>query len=299
MKKIDVKVSFACNNLCKFCVQGDKRKFIKEKSLDQVRNILLHSSKYADSVVFTGGEPTIRKDIVDLVKIASDSQFNSIQIQTNGRLFSYKSLCRNFINAGANEFCLAVHGHSSKIHDFLTSAPGSFRQTVKGIKNLKELGQYVATNTVITTYNYKSLPRIAELLVNLDVNQFQFAFPHILGRAAENKGWIIPKISTVINYVKRGLDIGIKSGKKVMTEAIAYCFMKDYEEFIAEKIIPETKVFDGNLVINNYTRYRRNEGKKRGPNCKKCKYYTVCEGPWREYPEIFGWDEFIPVVNNE
>ena len=120
----------------------------------------------------------------------------------------------------------------------MTCAQGSFKQTVQGIKNLKKLNQYVLTNTVITSTNAKSLPKIAQLLVDLNVNQFQFAFLHIGGTAFKNKDWIVPKKSEIMKYIKKGLDVGIKANKRVMTEAIPYCLKQGYEDYIAEKIIP-------------------------------------------------------------
>jgi radical SAM protein with 4Fe4S-binding SPASM domain len=67
-----------------------------------------------------------------------------------------------------------------------------------------------------------------------------------------------------------------------------------YRNCIAERDIPETRVFD--IMVNqDFNRWRKEEGKTKGSNCKKCRYFKCCEGPWREYPEIFGWDEFRPV----
>ena len=52
---------------------------------------------------------------------------------------------------------------------------------------------------------------------------------------------------------------------------------------------------DVDFVVEDYTDYRQNKGKEKHAKCKKCKYYKVCEGPWRDYPAIYGWDEFKPV----
>ena len=49
------------------------------------------------------------------------------------------------------------------------------------------------------------------------------------------------------------------------------------------------------MVVPDYTEARRNEGKIKGPPCEACAWRDQCEGPWREYPEHFGWDEFRPV----
>lgn len=293
MKRVDIKIGFQCNNLCQFCVQGDKRYKFKNKTLEQIKEALNQAKKQGgEGVVFTGGEPCLHPDILQAIQHAKNLGFSSIQLQTNGRMLAYLDFCKKLIKAGINEFSPALHGSTPEIHDKLTNSSGAWEQVVQGIKNLKSLGQYVLTNTVINSLNYKDLPNIAKLLVNLGVDQFQFAFVHILGTADKNKDWIVPRKSDVMPYVKQGLDIGIKAGKSVMTEAIPYCLMQGYEEYIAEKIMPETKVVDAEGVIESYADYRWNEGKAKREECKKCKFYNVCEGPWKEYPEIYGWEEF-------
>ncbi|MCX7944398.1 MAG: radical SAM protein [Deltaproteobacteria bacterium] len=294
-KRVDVKVGFSCNNKCLFCVQGRKRYDIGDFSTKEIIKKLEEARKVADSIVFTGGEITIRKDFFELLLYAKSLKFKTIQIQTNGRMFAYKKFCEDAIKAGANEFSPALHGHTASLHDFLTRSRGSFEQTVNAIKNLKSLNQYVLTNSVITKSNFRHLPELANLLVKLGVDQYQFAFVHPVGTAYEYFDRIVPRMKMIEPFVKKGLDIGIKARKRVMTEAIPYCIMSGYEDFIAEKIIPITTIYDANLVIKNYTEFRINEGKLKGPRCKICKYYKVCEGPWREYPERFGFDEFEPV----
>jgi len=296
MERIDIKIGFACNNLCQFCVQGDKRNKYGNRSLEEIKESLAQAKKEgSNGVVFTGGEPTIYPDILAAVKYAYDLGFKNIQIQSNGRMFAYLEFCKKLVEAGANEFSPALHGSSPEIHDELTRSPGAWQQVVQGIKNLKSLGKYLLTNTVINSKNYKDLPNLAQLFVNLDVDQFQFAFVHILGTAAKNRDWLVPKMSEVMPYVRKGLDIGIKANKVVMTEAIPFCLMHDYEDYIAEKIIPETKIVDAESTIENFSDYRLNKGKTKREECKICKFFKLCEGSWKEYPEIFGWDEFMPV----
>ena len=300
MKRIDLKIGFSCNNSCRFCIQGDKRYRYPDKSTKEIKSALKKSRKQAEGVVFTGGEPAFRPQLLlEWVKYAKKIGYKSIQIQTNGRMFSYKNYCQDIIQAGANEFSPAIHGSNPQIHDYLTRVPGSWKQTLQGIKNLKLLDQYILTNSVICKPNYKDLPSLAKLLVNLKVDQFQFAFMHINEIIAGDKALIeeiVPRYSEVESYAKKGLQIGIDAKIKVMTEAIPPCFMKDYEDYMAEKIIPDTHVFDANFEVKNYTEYRKTKGKARGPNCRKCKYYNTCEGVWKEYPQIFGWDEFKPIL---
>jgi MoaA/NifB/PqqE/SkfB family radical SAM enzyme len=140
------------------------------------------------------------------------------------------------------------------------------------MKILREYDQYILTNTVITTSNYRELPALATLLAQLGVDQFQFAFIHILGTADNNKQWIVPRKTDIMPYVKKGLRIGKEHGMVAMTEAIPYCFMVGYEEFIGESYMPETTVYDAKYVTESYKEYRWNEGKVRCSDCTLCLY---------------------------
>jgi len=295
MDRVDIKIGFTCNNLCDFCVQGDKRHKLPDKSLAMIKEALDEAkAQQIKGVVFTGGEPTIHPHILEAVAYAKQLGFEIIQLQSNGRMFSYYDFCVKLINAGANEFSPALHAATPALHDELTKSPGAWEQVVQGIKNLRQLNQYILTNTVINALNYKELPALAELFVKLDVNQFQFAYVHIIGSAWKNKDWLIPRKSEVMPFVKKGLDIGIANGKRVMTEAIPYCLMAGYESYIAENNIPKTKVV-AESVLEDYDYYRKNEGKVKRAECQTCFYNNVCEGPWKEYPQIYGWEEFQPV----
>jgi pyruvate-formate lyase-activating enzyme len=294
--RLDVKLGFSCNNRCLFCVQGDKRTRYPDKTTDEIREILTEGRQGAEDVVFTGGEVTIRKDLPELVSHAKELGYRVIQIQTNGRMLSVSSALARLIKAGANEFSPAIHGPSAEVHDALTQAPGSFRQTVKGVQNVKKLGLPVILNSVICQANHRLLPEMAHLFVALEVDQFQLAFVHALGTAGENFDSVVPRFSEIMPFVHEALSIGRASGVRCMTEAIPLCFLGPDAGFAAEAIIPATRIVDAQREVPDYTRYRLEVGKAKGPPCAECSLDHVCEGPWREYPENLGWEEFRPVL---
>ncbi len=294
-KRVDIKTGFLCNNNCLFCVQAYRKKYGNRPTEDIKEDLRKARMNNCQGVVFTGGEVTIRKDVFDLVSFAKKLGFSSIQIQTNGRMLSYKWFCKKIIEAGANEFAPALHGHNAELHDYLTRAEGSFDQTVKAIRNLKELGQNVLTNTVVVRPNYRYLPDIARLLVDLNVDQFQFAFMHAVGNAELNYDKMMPKVSLAVPYIKEGLQIGLDNNIKVMVEAVPFCLMKGYERYCSEFYIPKTEIRDIDRFDPAFELTRKKEGKTKFPKCKTCRYDLLCEGPWKEYPAKMGDDEFHPV----
>ncbi len=295
-ERIDLKVTFSCNNRCCFCVQGEKRARYTPPPTEHLKAVL--RDERADgvrSVVFTGGEPSVRRDLSELVAYARELGYTTIQIQSNGRMFAHLDYARRLVACGANEFSPAVHGHVAALHDYLTAAPGSFAQTVTGIRNLKKLGQLVLTNTVVTRSNYRHLSEIARLLLALGVDQFQLAFVHPVGTAGVEFDRVVPRMELAAPYLIEALSIGYANNRRVMTEAVPPCMLPGWEGYVAERIIPRTVIYDAESTIGDYTHYRLAEGKMKGPECPRCAYFASCEGPWREYPERFGWEEFRPV----
>jgi MoaA/NifB/PqqE/SkfB family radical SAM enzyme len=296
MRRIDIKIGFNCNNMCDFCAQGGKRSRVGRKSLAMIRADLARAWKEgATGVVFTGGEPTLHPDLLAAVKAARALGYESVQVQTNGRRFAYYDYCAGLKKAGVTEMGPSLHGSTAGIHERLTRAGGSFKEVVQGIINCKKLGMYVLTNSVITSVNYKDLPELARLLVYLKVDQFQFAYVHMVGSAWENRKTLAPRKTDILPYLRAALDAGIKNGTSCYTEAIPFCLLKGYEKCVAERVIPEGPVSDADFYIESYGDYRREKGKAKREECRACRWFAACEGPWREYPELYGWDEFVPV----
>src|SRR3954469_11426077 len=197
-RRADLKTGYDCNSNCVFCVIGDKL-FTGNRPFADCVEELRASRAPCEDVVFTGAEVTIRPDFFALVAAAKKLGYRNIQIQTNGRMFAYPEFCKKAIAAGANEFSPSIHGHTAKLHDGLTRAPGSFAQITTAIKHLR--GQRIITNTVATKQNARHLPALAKLLIELGVSQYQIAFPHPTGHAHTFFRGVIPRMSALAPFV--------------------------------------------------------------------------------------------------
>ncbi|MEK6606463.1 MAG: radical SAM protein [Myxococcota bacterium] len=293
MSRTDLKVGFACNNRCVFCAQGSKRERAPAIGRANLRNALADGRRTSDSLVVTGGEPTVRRDLCDLVAEARAIGYRRVQIQTNGRMLAYRGLCEALLRAGATEFSPALHGDTAELHDALTGAPKSFAQTVAGIRNLVALGARVLSNTVVVRPNVARLPAVATLLCDLGVAQYQLAYVHPVGTAAERFDEVVPRPRDLVPWLHDALDVGRRRGVPSYAEAVPLCLLRGREWAASEAIMPRTVVFDLGRVVD-FEAYRHGEGKAHGPQCARCTWLDRCEGPWRETPERFGWQDFEP-----
>jgi len=103
----------------------------------------------------------------------------------------------------------------------------------------------------------------------------------------------MPNITLASTEIKKGLDIGIKANITCMAEALTPCLMNGYEKYLSENYIPQTEIRGKDFQnTNDFTRQRKESGKKKFEQCKECKFNNTCEGPWKEYPEKRGNKEF-------
>jgi len=302
IEKVILKLGFACNNNCRFCAVAHKRKWWGDRTTKEAKQRLKQIKDPKNKkLILSGGEVTIREDVVEIIQYAKSLGFKPIGIQTNGRMCSSLDFARKLVKAGVNHFLVSIHGWNEKSQDFLTRSPGSFIQTTAGIANLAKLNVGFKTNTVINTVNYKHLPELVRLLIGLEVESLQISFVHGLGNAWDNFEEIVPSYIKTAPYIHQSIDLCQKHNIDLEVDAVPFCFMKGYEKHIYEKkgdgFVQENEIVVDEIarIISNFYDWRRKKGRIHGPPCKKCKYSKICEGPYRDYIQKRGWKEFKPV----
>lgn len=288
--KIDLLCGYTCNNNCLFCFV--KGRNARDRTTEEIKSILrdLKSDGY-NLVFFNGGEPTIRADFLELVKFAKSIGIRPC-LTSNGRMFYYKRFAEKAVKAGLEFAIISVHGADSKTHDFLTQTPGSFKQTLNGMRNLIEAGAKVMSNTTIVKQNYKQLPKIVSMLSKFKLGWKEFIFVHPGGAAWQNFDEIVPTLTEISPYIHKMLNQ--KSAVNVGVEGVPYCFMQGYESFVKES--QTRRIIGLGFVIDDVPTSRKEEAKIKSPRCAGCRYNKECEGIWKPYAERYGLGELKPVV---
>lgn len=294
--RADLKVGFACNNRCVFCAQGEKRSEAGAIPLEELgARLRAVRGEGPRGLVLTGGEPTLHRDLVKLVATARALGFSPVQVQTNGRMLAYPKAIEALLRAGVTEFSPSLHGSTAALHDGLTRSPGSWAQSLQGIRNVVAARAPLVTNSVITRANLGDLPALVELLGSAGVRHAQLAFVHPVGTAATRFAEVVPRLPEVVAPVRAARAVAERFGLRLMTEAIPYCFLQGMEDLSVEDLIPQTTVVDLDGQCADFTAWRVGAGKAHGEPCTTCTRRQRCEGPWREYPDAFGWSEFTPL----
>jgi MoaA/NifB/PqqE/SkfB family radical SAM enzyme len=302
-KRLDLLLGYECNNNCLFCVNNNERTMKLRSDTNSIKRELKEKSNEGyDTVCFSGGEPTIRNDILDLIQYSRLRGYDEIQIITNGRMLMYQKFAHKLIEAGLNTILFSVHGPTQGVHDGLTQVTGSFNQTMRGIDNITNLKRKedirlkIWSNTTISKMNYFLLPDIVKMLKPKGIEICYFTFVNPYGSALDNFDLIVPKMSDTIPYIEKTIESGKKEGITIRTEGIPFCFMTKNINCVGESYYPKQWTINRiNNLHKDFNLARKVQGKIKSKVCGSCIYTEKCEGVWVGYANKYGLRELLPV----
>lgn len=139
-----------CSQKCLHCyAAGQKLAETKELSTDEWKKIIDSCRKTGiPQLTFTGGEPTIRRDLPELIEHA---KWFVTRLNTNGVLLT-KSFCKELYDASLDSVQITLYSSNEAEHNTLVGA-NNFRYTVEGIKNAIEAGLNISINTPLCKGN--------------------------------------------------------------------------------------------------------------------------------------------------
>lgn len=206
----DIGLWHRCNSHCLMCTNMDSfinasdRHYDLPAQLRKLRRFAATGSSrvYArngaetDYILFTGGEPTLHPDFFRLMdEFRKALPAMPFCLLTNGRALAYPEVARKTLSILGQPLCVAVpvHGRDARSHDSITRAPGSFGQTMKGIKNLFRWRTPAQEIEIRVILHKKSIRQLDGLLAFLlaefpDTRRYRLTLMHfeVEGQAEKN-----------------------------------------------------------------------------------------------------------------
>ncbi len=166
--RMDLALTYRCNNNCPHCYNARPRSFPEMDTASWKRTLDLLWSIGIPHIVFTGGEPTLRPDLPEL--IAHAEKLGQITgINTNGRKLKDPALVQSLVDAGLDHVQITLESHNSTIHDHMVAPHGAWDDTVAGLRNALATRLFVMTNTTLLQENAPFLSDTLDFLADLGV----------------------------------------------------------------------------------------------------------------------------------
>jgi cyclic pyranopterin phosphate synthase len=324
LRRVEIHIGPLCNNKCVFCVSSQARDDRDPWArAETVKRELEHfRAQGCGAVGFLGGEPTVYPWIEECVAHAKKIGYERIALCTNGTRFSDADFCRRLVENGMSRVTISAHSHRPEVEDgMITLVPGNLEKKIAGIRNLMKLRAQgllkdnVSLNPVLCRPTMKSMEEYLAFYCSLGIEDVRFNFIWPEGAVGEDPAWV-PRFSEAMPYILRAILRNEKRPGLHLTFggvpkcALAGAGLSDrLREHIAEKYLDEATNDPDNDVsvvsgadpgLRPPTRFvwqemKRNMLKTRGEGCRDCRHYERCEGIWKTYVKLYGFDEFVPV----
>ena len=319
----EVAVTSRCNINCAFCYascrcigsthRADKT---KELSTGRVKDLLRIIRKDAEvpSVSFTGGEPTLRDDLEELISYAHGELGMRVNLITNGTLIDGER-AELLKEAGLASAQVSIESPDSDTHDKITGIPGSFARSITGLLSLKTAGIHVHPHATLCSINRTSLTDMPRFARELGLERFSANLIIPTGRADT------PDLAVLYTDVSSILQEIMKNSQKEHIEFMWYsptpmCLFNPIAHGLGNKgcsacegllsVDPEGNVLPcsswnepvGNLLSDGFentwfggraTLLRAKNAAH--PDCHLCEDFALCHGACPLYSRAHGYNE--------
>jgi hypothetical protein len=268
---------------CYYCFTPFEPKILEESDVEE--GILSALAAGAGEISFSGGEPTLHRDLVRLVERAKEAGAVTVGLQTNGLKLSDRTYCRKLAAAGLSYVEISIPSHRQRLFDEIARAPGAFNRVMKGMGNLSDLEIPLSVNHVICTKNHRYTASFAKFMIRrfrLDVLTLLMATPTYAELAHPG---IIVRYSDAAPFIMKALDLCIESGQRF--------------EGLWEKCGVPLCVLGGNRAYFPRARLIPEEDRSRDftdvSACGTCAVRDRCFRVRKLYIKLYGTAEFRPV----
>lgn len=286
-KDVIMCIHFPCDLKCTDCWIDGFRTKLKPLTFDEFKlkiDDIVKNNQF-NRVILSGGEVTLKKDIANYVRYARQyPSIKHVRIQTHGRHLRDKEFCQKLIDAGIDEYYVSLHGPNAQMHEEITLIPGSFNQTLAGMRTITELNASIWIATVVSNRNYKHLPDIVKLVDPFKVKELHF-LNYVSVHLNDPKD-LSAKHLDVSPYLQKTIDL-VK--KKNITPVVKYfpkCLLGEHKDCLYN----ETPI----LIIDPYF-----DKMNQDLSARSCPFRSVCpsEDCWGialSQQEKYGVDGYSP-----
>ncbi|MEV4807720.1 StsB family radical SAM/SPASM domain sactipeptide maturase [Nonomuraea sp. NPDC049421] len=183
-------ITDGCNLRCPYCYASSEKCLPGEldtaESLDLVSRI---ADFGAGLMVFTGGEPMLRKDLFQIVEHANERGLRC-NIITNATMIRTPAQAARFAELFGN-VTVSMDGATAETHD-RTRGAGAFAKTYRALELLNDAGVAPSINHIVTSENVHHLEDFATFMEGLQVNSIRLMYHNNLGRGITDEydfGW--------------------------------------------------------------------------------------------------------------
>ncbi|NLG33284.1 MAG: radical SAM protein [Syntrophomonadaceae bacterium] len=283
-----------CNLKCRHCyINAEDRSYDGELTTDEAKIFIQDlAAMKAPVLLFSGGEPLVRKDIFELGKMAADLGLRPV-LSSNGTLID-EDKATKIKEAGFQYVGISIDG-ARKTHDAFRGIDGAFDAALQGIRNCLNIGLKTGIRFTVNRFNQGDLPAIIDIVEQNRIPRFCMYHLVYSGRGQElidmdtslaEKRAIIEFLSKkAVELQEKGVEVEILTTDNHADGLFLLNHMREKEPLRAEEIIKLLEMHGG---CSAGTKFANVDPRGNVHPCQFWQDYTV--GNIREMPFSQIWN---------
>lgn len=286
MNWVEIALDYRCNLRCIGCRACDDTGE-RLSSNDALAILEEARAEGIEQLWIGGGEPTLRDDLCPLIARARAMGFERVLLQTNGLRLAYPKYADAIVAAGVTDVSFNLKTHDAALNDRLTAREGSQALLVEGIRNVVARGAAALGDVLLTRSTAPDLDRTIAMFAALGIRRFTLWLLSATDDAAVAAE--VPRLSELREPIARAAALGVE----LVSLHTPPCTLNDAKLYSPAR---ELRL----LVVDPSRRSfplesSPMEGGAYGERCGQCASRASCAGVRREYLEMHGADELIPL----
>lgn len=233
--KVFFEVTFRCNFRCKNCDIWKKPNKEDEINTPQAKNILKQlAENNVLHISFSGGEPFLRKDLLDLIKLANNLGMRT-SVDTNG-WFINREIAKGICQSGLDTIYISLDGANANVHDYIRGIRGSFERVLKAIELIRlernSKTPKIFTNITINKTNVRNLAKTVDLSGEKGVDGVTMSIVQDFEKYRPDKEMVLN--SEYLSELKLQMDLLKKNYRYLLPHMDGY--FEEFETYIKNPV---------------------------------------------------------------
>jgi len=275
-RKVIINVTYECINECEFCAVANRvRRPIPWPRLEDM--LRQHREAGIEHLDIDGGEPTLHPRLLDALRLARELGYREINVTTNGRRLADPEAARALLDTGVTSVLVSLHGDVPEIHDGITGRPGSWQETLEGLRNLVRFrgpSLDLGVNVTVCRANVDRLVLLVGLVQGEGVHKVNLQMLTPFGSARRE---VLPEEGRAAAAIREVLD-RFGAAMRIFVVNAPFCLFPGYERFLVGDVgkIGRSMIFVTEETVNLFE-YLSSRRVRREP-CRTCPHAPACDG---------------------
>jgi molybdenum cofactor biosynthesis enzyme MoaA len=282
---LDVILHYDCNLHCDYCTITSQMRTRALSTRAVAEALEAGRAKGYVDVSFTGGEPTIRGDLLHLVRLSKRLGYRDVKLQSNGLLLAHGPNVERLVDAGVNRFHVSIHTHDRQQYEQLVRRAGTYDAMVGGLERLVEQQVDLIADVIMKEDTYRALPQALAWLYGLGLRAADLWFVSLTDQNRDNLA-SLPRMTDVVPVMREAFAWARAHAMKVRSLHVPRCLLAD------DHVHAWDPAAQGVMVVTPDATFELTSSRLTGqvhvPACEGCTFETFCPGLRPDYLDVYG-----------